>query len=1527
MRASNSSKQVGTAKGKQMLKQYIMRSVTFGFVALAALVTTPSHAGNLLLSDSPLFLEPTVPPLNMLVVGRDHKLYYEAYNDASDLNGDGVLDVGYKGYLANDAGGIDYYGYFDSYKCYTYSTDKFVPSSFTANKRCSNAWSGDFLNYLTMSRIDALRKVLYGGKRAVDTDSETVLVRSHIPMDAHSWGKEYASDAPYDIADFAPLTRPDAGRRHLFANTTPNVGASNWTQDNGPPLLRVLRNRTYRIWEWVSKESPVAGTTVSPPSGDVTVTIDNDYQVRVQVCVPNLIGTHEACKPYQHQNYKPFGLLHEFGENDSMLFGLLTGSYTANKSGGVLRKNVGSITDEINPVDGTLTDTVGIIRTLDRLRVAAYTRYTGSGGTSYDCGLPAMARGPITDGSCRMWGNPVAEMMYETLRYFRGRSSGTAAFTAVKGSNYTDVETTLGLPRADWVNPYTADRPVCTKPFQTVMADINNSYDSDQLPGKYSGFALESGSDAVSDTLADTNLAPAMNVSDLATEITDNEPGIRGLRFIGQSGATYDGSPRPKTVDSLASVRGLAPEEPTKQGSYYPASVAYYGMKNRANARTRQKVQTFAVALASPLPKIEIPVGDKKITLVPFAKSVQYNSEINRTEGQFQPTNQIVDFYVENIAADGRSGSFQVNFEDVEAGNDHDMDAIVRYSYRMVNATTLEVELSSDYQAGGIIHHIGYVISGTTADGVYLVVQDCNKNSSGGYDCNGSDPNYFLDVPNDNNPLPGRSVRQFTVNTAASSATLLRDPLWYAAKWGGFEDRNGNGIPDRDDEWDADHDGKPDNYFLVTNALTLSQQLRETFNEIINRSSSASAASVNSGAISTTTRIYQAKFDTDGWTGTLSAFGLNNTGTVNPTAVWEASAKIPSAGDRKIYTMNSDNTVVPFTWDTTGIDATRRLQLNSNATEAQKYLNFIRGANVVGLRQRATPLGDIVSSAPIYVGPPRGRYSDDLEAHKYSTFVNSKRERMGVVYVGANDGMLHAFKADEVLEFTAAGNTEKRRVDDSTNVPDAGKELFAYIPKTVFGNLRTLTRTNYSHKYFVDGSPNSADVHVNGGWRTVLVGGMNLGGQGIYALDITTPEPDVGGLGANSVMWEINDRTSADFADLGFTYSQPAIVRLHDGTWGAVFGNGYNNTFPDGTVSSTGNGVLYIVNIANGQLLRKFDTRQGIAQDPTGAGRPNGLATPTLVDQDGDRIVDFAYVGDLFGNVWKIDLSSTSANSWDFAFHASNGDPQPFFVTTDDGTNTDADADLEIAAQRQPITSRIEVARGPYGAGVMVLFGTGKFLEPEDKVILPRADQTFYALLDPLDGTRIVGRSDLVEQTIEEEYQLGEDDAATTTVNERNQLNLRGRRTSNRGMMGKGWYLDLVSPANGYEGERVITDPIVRDDRVIFNTLIPNNDVCGYGGRSWTMALDLLSGGRLPDGQFDTNGDGVIDGDDDPDVSGVTNQDNNGGILSRPAGLRCLDDSCATDNLMSSSTNGTLDQRLLRSLTGARGRQSWRQIR
>ena len=219
-----------------------------------------------------------------------------------------TLDTG--AMILNAAGKykIDYYGYFDSYKCYTYGT-YFVPVSTTLDKKCPGEWSGDYLNYLTTARIDALRKVLYGGTRSTrlrlprSDHSRTRL----IPQDAHSWGKEYAGTFDdYDIHDYTPYNVPTAGRYPLFANTTPMTTAS-WTTNTDAPLLRVLpQNQPYRIWEWVSMESPVAGSKAfmgytGPGDGHRDIT---DFNVRVEVCKAGFEDELQAVSQWELQTHR-----------------------------------------------------------------------------------------------------------------------------------------------------------------------------------------------------------------------------------------------------------------------------------------------------------------------------------------------------------------------------------------------------------------------------------------------------------------------------------------------------------------------------------------------------------------------------------------------------------------------------------------------------------------------------------------------------------------------------------------------------------------------------------------------------------------------------------------------------------------------------------------------------------------------------------------------------------------------------------------------------------------------------------------------------------------------------------------------------------------------------------------------------------------------------------------------------------------------------------------------------------------------
>jgi type IV pilus assembly protein PilY1 len=188
-------------------------------------------------------------------------------------------------------------------------------------------------------------------------------------------------------------------------------------------------------------------------------------------------------------------------------------------------------------------------------------------------------------------------------------------------------------------------------------------------------------------------------------------------------------------------------------------------------------------------------------------------------------------------------------------------------------------------------------------------------------------------------------------------------------------------------------------------------------------------------------------------------------------------------------------------------------------------------------------------------------------------------------------------------------------------------------------------------------------------------------------------------------------------------------------------------------------------------------------------------------------------------------------------------------------------------------------------------------------------DQNTYTATD-----RIASRSQLAQQTITQELTIDPDGTGP-------QASFPARITSQNPTTGSGWYLDLVSPS-GYNGERQVTDPLVRNDRVIFTTLIPSSDPCGFGGSSWLMVLDLLSGGRLTDAQLDTNGDGKVDGNDQP-VSGVGSNE----VQSRAESLTCISNDCGSDRLLTSGSSSELSDDPLRSVGAARGRQSWRQIR
>lgn len=728
-------------------------------------------------------------------------------------------------------------------------------------------------------------------------------------------------------------------------------------------------------------------------------------------------------------------------------------------------------------------------------------------------------------------------------------------------------------------------------------------------------------------------------------------------------------------------------------------------------------------------------------------------------------------------------------------------------------------------------------------------------------------------------------------------------------------------------------------------------------NIIQKRESAASSATFNMGSARSGSQVYQAKFKNKDWSGQLLGLRLHDgviagngcsasdtVGKLCPNPVWDAGCVLtggqcaatgatvasPNYGTtRQILTFNPSNTSTPkgvsFAW--ANLNATQQAALDKSATGAidtrgSDRVTYLRGTRTQEqsyssgiFRTRTSLLGDIAHSSPIYVGPPSRLYPvtwiDKLSgatpentsgAQTYQQFKTAYRGRMSMVYAGANDGFLHGFESGT---YDASGNL--------LTANDDGKELLAYMPSKALLNARYLTYPNYTHRNYVDSTPVENDVFFSNAWHTVLVGGLGGGGQGVYALNISNPgdsaktDPTFTETNAGRLaLWEFTDQSTSG-ADLGYTFSQPVIVRLHNGRWGVVVGNGYNNTAADGYTSTTGNAVLYILDMETGSVLQKLDTNVGTAQDPTAKLRPNGLASVFPVDQDGDLITDYVYAGDLFGNIWRFDLTSTSASNWKVSeFGGTTAKPNPLFTAKDASSNP------------QPITTRVQVGAHPnYGVsrGAMVYFGTGKYMENGDAIPNTAATQTFYGVWDKDFSTSgSLSRSTLQQQQI---------DAVTSASG-----NIFRRVTNNAVdyTTKRGWYLDLKLAGGSNQGEMVIADPVIRGKAVVFTTLIPDGRTCVGGGTGFLMVIDQASGGRTSQSPFDVS----------PEYGKFTTADyvtfSDGSIVAASGtaiagttpGFVLAGD---TDHALIQQFDGTIAEKDLNVGTVVKGRRIWRQLR
>jgi type IV pilus assembly protein PilY1 len=738
-----------------------------------------------------------------------------------------------------------------------------------------------------------------------------------------------------------------------------------------------------------------------------------------------------------------------------------------------------------------------------------------------------------------------------------------------------------------------------------------------------------------------------------------------------------------------------------------------------------------------------------------------------------------------------------------------------------------------------------------------------NDNAGGSY----QDPNF-----------PLQNMETFTIGFAQSNQ-MLED----AAEYGNGE------------------------YVIANNATDLAKALKNAIDNAKYKGQAAAAAvATNSTRLDTNTTIYQARFDSRNWTGDLVAFSINQaTGEVNLTPDWSAQNLLPPSGSatvtaasRNIYSYDTANsTGIEFRWPADYTAPAAGSDLNSamvqallgnapyawntgvaaeqaaNQTYGSELVDYLRGdtgssgSYNSAFRSRKSVLGDIVNSNPAFVADRdfgfrllAGSEGTDYLAYRSST---AYKNRPGVLYVGANDGMLHAFNAK------------------------TGSEMFAYVPSTVFPNLDALADSTYTHQYYVNGSPRISDAYLGASWKTILVGAPGGGGRSVFALDITSPS----GFDESKVMWEF---TSDDDADLGYVLGQPTIARMNDGSWVALVANGVN--------SANHSAMLLIINLTDGTLLQKIDTEVGSSV------LHNGLFSPVPVDIDGNKTTDVIYAGDLQGNLWKFDVSATNSGSWKVAYKASaGGSPQPAPLFTA----------LDAAGTPQAITMRPAVGLNPEG-GVMVYFGTGKFFEVGDNIVPVNPPvNSFYGIRD--EGAVVSGRGVLQAQTIDEELY---DVSFGSNVFDVRVVSDNAVEYVNQ----KGWYLDLVSPVNGAEGERVVVDPLLRNGRMIFSTLIPANDVCGFGGSGWLMEIDAVNGARFSYSVFDLDGDSLFDAQDYVTLDDGTQVPVSGQrfreIISQPVVV----DAGEREYKYISGSSGTI-RSVDEKGDSSKGRQSWRQIR
>jgi len=657
-------------------------------------------------------------------------------------------------------------------------------------------------------------------------------------------------------------------------------------------------------------------------------------------------------------------------------------------------------------------------------------------------------------------------------------------------------------------------------------------------------------------------------------------------------------------------------------------------------------------------------------------------------------------------------------------------------------------------------------------------------------------------------PNPAQHMTTFTLGLGVDGVMTFREDYETAAAGDFYRIRTGatgcawtagtcnwpspaaNAETTVDDLWHAAVNGHG-SYFSAQDPASLSKGLASALAGLKVRNAAASASATSTPNVTQEDNdIFSATFRTVKWDGELVAQKIDTaTGNILPDSTWAAQAQLDdkvsdSSDSRIIYTADLSSptpTRKNFEWGAltsaeqaffnnkclggapltqcSGFDVAQRTQANLG----EKMLNYLRGQQEMEqtdpplYRERDHILGDIASAKPAYVRNPRRNYGDV----GYSVFKAAQAGRQAMVYVAANDGFLHALNAT------------------------TGNETWAYVPHAIYPDFHKLADSNYgnNHRYYVDGSPESGDVYIGGQWRTLLVGGLNKGGRGYYALDITEPTNPL-------VLWEFcSDAALCSVADsdLGYTFGNPVITkRPSDGKWVVIVASGYNNVSP-----GTGRGYLFVLDAATGEVLSKIDTGAGDTTTPSGLARISGRAENAVTDNTAATV----FGGDLLGNLWRFDMATNTVIK--------------LASLTDEDSNP------------QPITTRPDV--GKCHDTPMVFVGTGRYLGLSD--LTNTQLQSVWGIKDSAATLGTLRSNNMVEQNISvsgTNYTITSNNVDLATHN--------------------GWFVDFELNA----GERVNLDPALVLGTLLVVTNQPEDiSACTTGGNSYKYEFDFCSGKAL----------------------------------------------------------------------------------